>query len=505
MSEPLPQPPSGGYFVIEVNFGYVNNAFINNTINLSGKTSTGLKIDGNTFGDQIIGNQVTYASTWQGVFPPVAMVIGAGTNSGSTDNLTPDQAVPYPLPSNWTTVPNLGVIVDGNTLRDSLGIELGIEPYMAYYSAQDELALSTGRVYFTGSVVSNTFEWDSSLLNATGPNTWQNAFDTDLNQHFVSNDPDQSNSIPTITLGDGVSVDPPSAFGNSRMDWSVGGVDPFTHTPTFIDPISNIVFVQGNSAGTINPDGSSTPWTEPTGQAFAGFVNNFDVSSTVIAQVYDNNPYVAFNVKDYASDTANALNIGTGQMGTTTGIVPPTIQALMLGQDNYDLVGSGSGTPSPDGMKDLHIKLKGLSTTASVQSISLSGDGESWVWPESGSSPQIVFDHPSGTSTADIFIQPTTAQLDGNFTVAVTYQNESGGPVQIPLNGVQFNPLLPVLPGAPLCGKPWNHFVLEQPGLSLMERVRRGVDIHRRACPGKLAHDLDDPLIECERHGLHRQ
>ena len=78
------------------------------------------------------------------------------------------------------------------------------------------------------------------------------------------------------------------------------------------------------------------------------------------------------------------------------------IQALMLGQDNYDLVGAGSGTPTPDGTQDLHLELTGLSTTSVVHSVEVidNSDNEQWFYPESGSEPQIVLAQGGGATTA---------------------------------------------------------------------------------------------------------
>ena len=42
MDDPLPAMPQGGYYVVEVTGGFVNNSFIDNQINLAGKNSTAL-------------------------------------------------------------------------------------------------------------------------------------------------------------------------------------------------------------------------------------------------------------------------------------------------------------------------------------------------------------------------------------------------------------------------------------------------------------------------------
>ena len=50
MEDPLPAPPPGGYYVVEVTGGFVNNTFAGNTIDLTGKSSTGIKLDGEDYG-----------------------------------------------------------------------------------------------------------------------------------------------------------------------------------------------------------------------------------------------------------------------------------------------------------------------------------------------------------------------------------------------------------------------------------------------------------------------
>ncbi|HKM52585.1 MAG TPA: hypothetical protein VJY33_04185, partial [Isosphaeraceae bacterium] len=336
MGDALPQPPSGGYFVVEVTPGFVNDSFINNKINLANKTSTALKLDGDAFGTTITGNQVSYGSVYNGVFPQVAMLIGAGTNSGATSGTN------YNLPLNWTTLPDLGTIIQGNTFRNSLGLVLGVEHFISYYSAQNETALSVGRVYLTASVLQNTFTWNSSLL--TGSKSWASAFASDLSQYGLGNDPVESSSPPTITIGENLSIDPAGKYGNPRYIWSVGGSLPGWgkdaqgnwKVPLFVDPVENMVTVQGNTATIINSNGSITPRTEPTGQVYEGTVNGITVSATIAPITYNGNTYFPFNVNDYPSlYGANSLNISGVAAGGTR-----QIQA-----------NSGSGGSSPHSTK----------------------------------------------------------------------------------------------------------------------------------------------------------
>ena len=347
MEDPLPQPPAGAYYIVVLTGGYVNDSFLDNTINLANKTSVALELGDDSYGDRVIGNEVSFGASYDGVFPGVAMLLNAGTNSAETDGGTPSAAVPYPLPDNWTALPLLGLTIEDNTFRDTLGIDIGLTSSISYYGGNDGTESTTGRVYFTATVVGNTFEWDSSLLSS-----WASAFTNDLSQDnpnygnmsFESSDP------PTLTIGARVSVDPCCEFGIPRYDWTVGGEDVLHQTPFFFDPSEDMVDVAGNIALTISSSGVATTRAEPTGQVMAGVVNGTAVSSTVAPMTYQGNVYYPFNVDDFSQYIGNQLNITTGMTGAQAsegGNDTQGIQALMIGQDNYDLVGAGRGRREP--------------------------------------------------------------------------------------------------------------------------------------------------------------
>ena len=73
---------------------------------------------------------------------------------------------------------------------------------------------STGRVYQTASILQNTFTWDSSLLS--GSSSWASAFAADFSQYNLGNDPVESSSPPTITIGQNLSIDPAGAYGTVK-------------------------------------------------------------------------------------------------------------------------------------------------------------------------------------------------------------------------------------------------------------------------------------------------
>ena len=254
-----------------------------------------------------------------------------------------------------------------------------------------------------------------------------------------------------MTVGAGFSAEAPGLHGSPRFPWTVGGlIDGIT--PIFVDPTEDVVNVQGNVAYTIESNGTSVVQPEPTGQAYAGIVNGQTVESSLVPQQnnssvsgYNGTVYYPFSVNTGLPgnpDSGNQLNINNAPT-TTQGI-----HALMLGQDDYDLVGSGTGTAAPDGIQDLHIELTGLSPGSTVSGITVFDNlGNLWTYPQNGLYPEIVFDRGNGATTADIFIQPTAAHLDDTFTIDLWYANEGqSGPIAIPVQGVLFNPLLGVLP-----------------------------------------------------------
>ena len=56
MEDPLPALPPGGYYVVEVTGGFVNNSFVDNQIDLAGKSSIGIELGGADYGSRLLGN-----------------------------------------------------------------------------------------------------------------------------------------------------------------------------------------------------------------------------------------------------------------------------------------------------------------------------------------------------------------------------------------------------------------------------------------------------------------
>ncbi len=190
MAGALPSPPPGGYYVVEVTGGFVNNVFVNNTIDLSAKSSTGIVLNGEDYGSQVIGNTFIGGTLYNNSYTGTAISVGAALGS------SPTASGPFPLPPGWTALPDLGTIIQNNTIRDSLGgIVIGVQHAVNYWVAQVGSASETGRVYLTASVSNNRFEFDAAFLG-----TWAAAYAQD------GNDPSQNSTPPTLTIGSGWSA-----------------------------------------------------------------------------------------------------------------------------------------------------------------------------------------------------------------------------------------------------------------------------------------------------------
>ena len=161
MENPLPPMPQGGYYVIEVTGGFVNNSIVDNTLNLSGKSSTGIQLDGEDYGSRIVGNHFIGGTIYETVYTGTAISIGATINSA------PGGSGAFPLPAGWTPLPNLGTVIEDNVIQDSLGgIIIGVMHGVNYWGAMVGTDSETGRVFVTATVTGNTFEFDSSFLSS---------------------------------------------------------------------------------------------------------------------------------------------------------------------------------------------------------------------------------------------------------------------------------------------------------------------------------------------------
>ena len=282
MEDPLPAMPQGGYYVIEVTNGFVNNSFINNTIDLTGKSSTGLVLGGEDYGTQIIGNHFTGGTIYDDVYTGTAISLIASLWSASSGNGA------FPLPAGWTALPNLGTVINQNTIQDSVGgIVIGVGHAVNYWEGLVVSSSEIGREFLTASVTNNAFVFDSSFLSS-----WSSASVAD------GNNPAESTIPPTVTIGSGFSVEGPGPYGSPRFPWMIGNAITVNKSDQsiFIDPIENVVTVQGNSVENIAANGAVTQESGLSGQVYAGTVNGESESPTSVAETYNNQPYYPFNL-----------------------------------------------------------------------------------------------------------------------------------------------------------------------------------------------------------------
>ena len=177
-----------------------------------------------------------------------------------------------------------------------------------YWGAQVASSSETGRVFFTGSVTQNTFEWDANFLSS-----WATAYVAD------GNNPAQSSTPPTVTIGSGFSAEAPGPYGSPRFPWTVGNAmtENGNDQPIFIDPVENVVTVQGNATEHDRRQrGRSARRAMISGQVYAAIVNGVTDSAPIPSQTYNNEPYYPFNLDN--------LDISGGSAGTSP---PPVIPA----------------------------------------------------------------------------------------------------------------------------------------------------------------------------------
>jgi hypothetical protein len=282
MEKPLPPAPPGGYYEIEVTGGFVNNAFLGNTIDLAGKSSTGIVLNGEDYGSQIVGNAFVGGSTYDNVYTGTAIVLAAAIASA------PAGSGAFPLPAGWTALPDLGTIVEKNTIRDSLGgMIIGVQHAVNYWEARVGSTSETGRVVLTASVSGNLFEFDAAFLSA-----WAASCAAD------GNNPAENSTPPTVTIGSGWSAEAPGPYGSPRFPWTVGNAmtENGSDTPIFVDPIENVVSLRANTVDDISAGGTITPASGWSGQVFAAIVNGATDAPTLAPQVYNGAPYYAFNL-----------------------------------------------------------------------------------------------------------------------------------------------------------------------------------------------------------------
>ena len=284
MQDPLPAPPTGGYYVLSVTSGFVNTTIAGNTINLTGKAGTGVVVDGESYGTSITGNQITGGTNYNNVYNGTAILVGAPIAS------SPSEGTAFPTPWGWTALPTLGTTISGNTIRDSLGgIQAAVQHSVNYWASMVGSTSLDGRVYLTASITGNTFQFDASYLQQ-----WATQYSA------LGNDPAGVSTPPTITLGSGWSAEPPGPHGSPRFPWTVGNALTLfgNNQPIFVDPGELVATVSANATELIASNGTVTNPAGSSGQVYAATVNGVVETPSVPTQSLSGLPYWPFNLQN---------------------------------------------------------------------------------------------------------------------------------------------------------------------------------------------------------------
>src|SRR5262249_48382178 len=131
-------PVTPGTFAVSLATGFVNEAFLGNTIDARGSsTALDFGLIGNQFGARVVGNHFL------------------GGHEAFRITAAPSES---PVTWGWTHAPLLGAPVEANTVEDSLiGGVLDVE-HNAYTKSD------AGRVYFSGTFQNNTGVWSAAFL-----------------------------------------------------------------------------------------------------------------------------------------------------------------------------------------------------------------------------------------------------------------------------------------------------------------------------------------------------
>ena len=283
MDDSLPAMPKGGYYVVEVTGGFVDNTFNGNRIDLTGKSSVGISLNGTDYGTKITNNQFIGGSSGSPVFSGTAISVSSLISSSASGGGA------FPLPQDWTALPDLGTVVEGNTIRDFVGgMVVGVKHWVNYWEALVESNSETGRVFVTATVEKNVFEYDDAFLSS-----WSIAYTTNYGNNAA-----ETSAPPPLSIGSGWSAEAPGPYGDPRFPWTVGagftvnGAD----SPIFVDPAENVVTVHANSVEEIGSGGTAKIIAGATGQVYAGIVNGTVVAPVIAPQTYQNQPYFPFNL-----------------------------------------------------------------------------------------------------------------------------------------------------------------------------------------------------------------
>jgi hypothetical protein len=115
--------------------------------------------------------------------------------------------------------------------------------------------------------------------------------------------------------------------------------------------------------------------------------------------------------------------------------------AIWIGQDGHDLAG-GQTALAGNGVQDIHVALSGLPAAKSIASVDMTGyGGGEWVvniGPYNMYNGVLV--QPSGSTTADLYVDPYQTETGRQFTITLTYSDHTTA--VLTLNGGNADPNL---------------------------------------------------------------
>ena len=334
MQSPLP----AGSYTISIASASVGDQYTYNTINTGSNPCTAIQLPGNQFGTQVLHNTIIQVGGY--VYPWYAIAILLEVIYTDVAAAAPTPTYPYPLETTWTRVPDLGVTIAYNTIENSPGgIEIDVDH-------GPQINASTGRLYLKAIVDDNTIEWTQAWLNSWGApdngasETFYGLVDTNGNP---ANSPADNSRPPTITVGDGFSV-------NGRSPATVDNPSGTPNGPKgYVDPNEVNVTVQGNLAEILPSTGAPQLQAEPTGQVYAGVINgvvsptsafpyneptNYRWADTLYNGQNYYAPYDADNLNINGSTTSGATQVNlSGAFKRLTESRPTTIRRPAISTD----------------------------------------------------------------------------------------------------------------------------------------------------------------------------
>ena len=125
-------------------------------------------------------------------------------------------------------------------------------------------------------------------------------------------------------------------------------------------------------------------------------------------------------------------NVSASPSGSTS---PTTVTATLLGQTGEDIAGTFSQTP--DGIKDVHIRLNGVQGTITGVKITDTGNGV-WQTPYNGGNWIVAIRPQTNPSVVDLYFD--FWQQSSSFTLNLTFANGSAQTIQTSSNATAMPP-----------------------------------------------------------------